>query len=39
MKVHQPNRWRVVEDESGIRFLVEEGGFPGCADMGAVAIM
>ena len=39
VRAHQPNRWRVVEDESGIRFLVEEGGFPGGADMGALAMM
>ena len=29
VRAHQPNRWRVVEDESGIRFLVEDGATSG----------
>ena len=39
VSAHLPNRWRVLEDETNIRFLGEEGGFPGCADMGASLII
>ena len=34
-KKHVKNSTRIIEDkDTKIKFLVEEGGFPGCSDLG-----
>jgi hypothetical protein len=36
VRPHLSNQWRIIEDETNIKFLIEEGGFPGCSDMGTL---
>ena len=31
---HTNNRWNIIEDPTHIKFVIEDGGFPNCSDIG-----